>query len=139
MSSLSIFRLKLSENYWGVSNHQSRYFKNAMFLPKQKNLHLGPKMFCLCVFRRIFENLQSFVQNKKTSILGPKMPYLGISNWNLKKLLSYLTPASSNLWKCKVPLKTKNVLVCGEKAFIWVLVVILKNYCHIWNQHSRIC
>ena len=139
MSYLSIFRLKLSKNYWGVSNHQSRNCKNAMFLPKQKNLHLGTKMFCLYVFRRIFENLQSFVQNKKISNLGPKMPYLGTSNWNLKKLLSYLTPAPSTLSKCKVPLKTKNVLVCGQKAFIWVLVVILKNYCHIWNQHSRIC
>ena len=112
--------------------------KMQCFFQNKKN-YIWEQNVLLCVFGRIFENLQSFVQNKKISNLGPKLAYLGTSNWNLKKLLSYLTPAPSTLSKCKVPLKTKNVLVCGQKAFIWVLVVILKNYCHIWNQHSRIC
>ena len=45
-----------------------------------------------------FAEMQNIVQNKKvTSILGPKLSYLGILSNKFKKLLSYLKLASSNL------------------------------------------
>ena len=44
-----------------------------------------------------FAEMQKFVKKKKKSILGPKLPYLGILGCNFEKVLSYLKSASSNL------------------------------------------
>ena len=45
-----------------------------------------------------FAEMQKIVLNKKAkSILGPKLPYLGIFGGKFEKLLSYLKLASSNL------------------------------------------
>ena len=59
-----------------------------------------------------FFQMQSFVENKNSSNLGPKMSYLGIFKQELKKLLSYLKSAPSNLSNCNVYLKfgTKDVV-----------------------------
>ena len=51
----------------------------------------------------------------------------------LKKLLSYLKSASPNLSIRKISRKNKNAWFMYFWAGIW------KQYCHIWNQHSRIC
>ena len=41
--------------------------------------------------------MQKFFKKKKKTILGPKLPYLGILGCNFEKVLSYLKSASSNL------------------------------------------
>ena len=56
-----------------------------------------------------------FRAKKENSSLGPKMPYLGILTWNLKTLLSYLTPALSNILNCKVSRKAKNFQLRYQK------------------------
>ena len=76
-----------------------------------------------------FVYLQNFVKKRKCLYLEPTISvFLG---WNSKILLSYLKSASSNfscIW-CK-----KNSLSLGPK-----MLEILKDYCHIWNQHPQIC
>ena len=60
--------------------------------------------------------------------------------WNFRTLLSYLKSASSNLSSCKIMSK-KNALKFGtENAwFGYCWTGSWKIYCHIWNQHPRIC
>ena len=44
-----------------------------------------------------FAEMQNIVRNKRIkSILGPKLPYLGIVGFTFEKVLSYLKSASSN-------------------------------------------
>ena len=52
-----------------------------------------------------------------------------------KKLLSYLKSVPLNFAKCKVSCKTKK-----QNCLIWVFLgcSLKTNYCHIWNQHSRL-
>ena len=69
--------------------------------------------------------------------------------WNLKIILSYLISALSNL--CKINfLEKQKYLNLGSKMpnlhifdqrnlFLCYWARILKNDCHIWNQHPRIC
>ena len=68
------------------------------------------------------------------------MFYFGISKLEYQKLFSYMKSITSNFLKCQVSHKTKN-LKFGTKntlsGHFWDAV--LKGYCHIWNQHSRVC
>ena len=59
----------------------------------------------------------------------------------MKTILSYLKTAPSNWSNCKIS---------DQKCLIWVFLIknafflcfwaiILKKYCHIWNQHPQIC
>ena len=71
----------------------------------------------------------------------PKMPYLGI--FGLESLKYYCSFRNKYLQifliakfcqKTKIPkFGTKNALL----EYFWAR--ILKNYCHIWNQHPQIC
>ena len=86
-------------------------------------------------------------KNKNSYIWDPKCLIWVFLGWNLKTILSYLKPEfpKSNVMhsqicliakfheKTKMPkFGTKNALF----GYFWVR--ILKNYCHIWNQHPRI-
>ena len=65
------------------------------------------------------------------------MVFLG---WNLKKLLPYLKSTPSNLSDCKFREKTKMSQFGTKNAslgYFWA--GIWKKYCHIWNQHPRLC
>ena len=43
-------------------------------------------------------------------------------------------------FKIQVFEQKQKLLIFGTKCFTWViLTVYLKNYCHVWNYHSRIC
>ena len=69
-----------------------------------------------------------------------KIPYLGFFGKKVKKkLLSYSKSASLNLSICIFHEKTK-ILKFGTKhaLFGYFSARLLKNFCHIWNQHPRI-
>ena len=82
----------------------------------------------------------SLLQNKEILNLDQKMFYFGISKPEYKKLFSYMKSTTSNFSKCQVSHKAKN-LKFGTKntSFGQFWVAILKGYCHIWNQHPRVC
>ena len=68
------------------------------------------------------------------------MPYLGIFGLDFKKLLSCLISAPSNLSNCKILQKNKNPEIWDQNTlFGYFWAIILKNYCHICNQHPQIC
>ena len=48
-----------------------------------------------------FVKKKNIVQNKKTSNMEPKMPYLCLVGFKFEKVLSYLKSAPSNLSKCQ--------------------------------------
>ena len=54
--------------------------------------------------------------------MDPKLLYLGVLGSNLKKLLSYLKLALSNLLKCKVSWKTKKPNIWDWKYLIWAFL-----------------
>ena len=91
-------------------------------------------------------------KNKKCLNLEPKMPYWVFLTKNaqfgcfgakiLKKLLSYLQSAPSNLSNCKISRKNKNAQISDQECLIWVFLTknalfgysrarILRSYCHI--------
>ena len=52
-------------------------------------------IFGICTLE--FVEMKNIVRNKKIkSILGPKLPYLGIVGFTFEKVLPYLKSASSN-------------------------------------------
>ena len=68
------------------------------------------------------------------------MSVMGIMGQDLKTILSYLKSAPSNLSNWKLAEKTKFPKFGTKNAlfgFIWGR--ILKNYCHISDQHPQIC
>ena len=86
------------------------------------------------------------VQNEKTKNLkfGPKKPFLNILDWNLIKLMPYLKSTPSNLSKYQKSSKTTTITATTKNGtkialFGYFWGRILKNYCHIWNQHTQIC
>ena len=77
-----------------------------------------------------------------------KMPKSGTKNalyeyfWAriLKKLLSYLKSAPTNVSICKISRKMKIPKFRTKMEwFMYFWAGTLKEYCHIWNQHPRIC
>ena len=63
----------------------------------------------------------------------------------LKKLLSYLKPAPSNLSNCKMSQKSKNSWIWGQilpkrgtkNAFFgYFWAEICKQYCNVWNKEN---
>ena len=64
-------------------------------------------------------------ENKNGKILDQKCLICVFLGWNLKTILSYLKSAPWSLSNCKI-------LWNNKKDFE-------KKYCHIWNQHPRIC
>ena len=87
------------------------------------------------------ENFCAKIKNFK---FGPKKPFLSILDWNLKKLMPYLKSTPSILSKYQVSSKTTTITATTKNGakhtlFGYFGARILKNYCHIWNQHLRIC
>ena len=96
-------------------------------------------------------------KNKKTLNLGLKIPYLGILGLQFNKNCSQIfnqhprvCGTISNLPNCKISWKNKNLWHMWQMPwqmpkfvtnalFGYFLARISKNYCHIWNQHPRIC
>ena len=128
-----------------------REFVNKQISSKnKKNIKLGSKNILIRYFwaailkknysqifnqhSRICETFKISSKTKKIS-LGPKMLYLGfwagmLSNWQS-------TP--SNLSNSKFLAKTRILKFGTKKCLIWMFgVAVLKNNCHIWNQHPRI-
>ena len=56
-------------------------------------------------------------------------------DWNLKRILSYLKSAHSDLYNWKLSSKKKMPKFWSKNALFWG--TILKKYCHILNQHPR--
>ena len=76
------------------------------------------------------------ISRKKCLNFESKMPYLGFSGKNFKKLLSNLKSALSNLSTCKISRKKQMSKFGTKNALLWYFWArIWKNYCHIWNQH----
>ena len=91
-----------------------------------------------------FASFRNFKNKQKCLNFAPKMPYWVFLTKNTvfrylwirikKKLLSYLKSAPSNLSNYKISrFRTKNALLRYFLTISW------KNYCHIWNEHLRIC
>ena len=58
----------------------------------------------------------------------------------LKRLLSYLKSTPSNVPICKISRKKKIPKFRTKMEwFMYFWAGTLKEYCHIWNQHRRIC
>ena len=138
MSYLSIFRLKLSKNYWGVSNHQSRNCKNAMFLPKQKKLHLGTKCFVVCFWENIWK-FAKFRAKQKDFKFGSKIGLFGYFKLEFEKTIVVFDASTLDFVKMQSSAQNKKCSSLRSKSLYLGFDCILKNYCHIWNQHSRIC
>ena len=87
------------------------------------------------------KKIQCFLQNKKTSNLGIKKPYL--DNWvflkcNFEKTIVILETRTFKFVKIQNLFILKNFKFWTKNALVgsfWAL--ILKNYCHTWNQHSQ--
>ena len=85
-------------------------------------------------------NLVNFVKKWECQNLGPKMPCLGIFGLELWKTIVIFEIRILKFvyfqnfpQKTKMPgFRTKNALF----GYFWA--GILKNYCHIWNQHRQI-
>ena len=56
-------------------------------------------------------------------------------DWTLKRILSYLKSAHSDLYNWKLSRKKKMPKFWSKNALFWG--TILKKYCHILNQHPR--
>ena len=123
---------------WGIFGLE--FWKNYCHICNQ---HL--RVCLICLFTKLCKK-----KKKKSLNLGPKMPYLGIFDqkcdiWvllccNFKKLLSHLKTSSP--WICLIA-KCHDIMKMpkfGTKSalFGYFWARILKNYCHIWNQHPRI-
>ena len=84
---------------------------------------------------------QSLVQKQKFLNFRPKCLICVFLGWHLKIILSYLKSAPSNFVNYKISWKNRNRLNRGPKnalfGYFWTRT--FKNYCHIWNQHPRIC
>ena len=114
------------KNFWVFKEN----FAFEYFLEFEKNY---------CYFRnqypQIFQYSKFHAKIKNT--FTTKRCFIWIfSGWNSKKSLSYLKLTPSNKFGAKIKIlkfSTKNAW-CG---YFWAR--ILKNYCHIWNQHPRIC
>ena len=79
-------------------------------------------------------------KNQKCLNVGPNSLFRQIWGRNLQTILWYLKSAPSILFNYKILQRTKLPKVGTENACIghfWVGVS--KQYCHTWNQHSRIC
>ena len=114
-----------------------------------------PTMSCFGIFRKEFQKLllpylksapSNFslckISQKKQKCLnfGPNSLFWQIWGRNLQTILWYLKSAPSILFNYKILQRTKLPKVGTENACIghfWVGVS--KQYCHTWNQHSRIC
>ena len=59
----------------------------------------------------------------------------------MKIILLYLKSEASNLSNCKISWNKENAKIWDQKSLIWdfFTIIFLKNYCHIWNQHTWIC
>ena len=80
------------------------------------------------------------VRCKNPQIWNQKCLILLFWDWNFKKLLPYLKSAPSNLSNCKIVRKNKNAKFGTKNAlFGYFWAIILKTYCHIWNQYHWIC
>ena len=81
------------------------------------------------------------MKKQKCLNLGPNMSFFGIFGQEFfKKLLSYLKSAPSSLSNCKISQKTKMHKFRTKNAlFRYLCTRNLENYCHVWNQHIRIC
>ena len=78
----------------------------------------------------LWKNENALVWDKKCLI----WVFLG---WNLIIALSYLKLAHTNLSNLKILRKKKKWPKMPYLVYFWAR--ILKNYCHVWNQHPRIC
>ena len=106
------FWARIWKYYCHISNQRPRISLVAKFGAKTKILNFGPKMPCLGIFGQEFE----------------------------KKLLSYWKSAPSNLAICKISRKNKNAEIWKQNAwFGYFWARILESYCHVLNQHLRIC
>ena len=87
---------------------------------------------------------EKFCTKTKNLKLGSKKPFLNVLDWNLKKLISFLKTTPSNLSKYHKSSKTTTITATTKNRtkiplFGYFWAGILKNYCHIWNQHPQIC
>ena len=79
-------------------------------------------------------------ENKNAYIWDKKKLIWIFYGWNLKRIFSYLKWALSNLHNCKISLKNKMSIYWTNSAlFGYLWAEILKQYCHIWNQHPQVC
>ena len=88
-----------------------------------------------------FIYMQSFIQKqKKTSNLGPKIPYLGIFVLQFNK--SYYKAFNQNARICEIiefhP-KQKKINLRLKILYLGIWAGLLKKYFHIWNQRPPVC
>ena len=84
--------------------------------------------------------IAKFYEEKRCLNLGPEGPNLGIFGEELKKLLSYLKSATSNLSNCKIfgktkvpKFRTKNVLF----VYFWARILqiwVFNSYSEFWYR-----
>ena len=82
-----------------------------------------PRICVIAKFRGKNKNAEIWDQKCLIRYFWPRMSYLGIFGYEfLKKLLSYLKSAPSNLSNCKSLRKNKNAWICDQKCLIWVFL-----------------
>ena len=82
--------------------------------------------------------MQSFVQNKKAPNLELKMLYFGIFKLEFEIALVVLHASTLLFSKIQIFVQHKKFSSLGQTAlFAYFWAVILKNFCHIWNLHSK--
>ena len=96
-------------------------------------------MWCFKSAPSNLSNCKILQKKKKSPNVQPDMPYLGIFGVDFWKTMSIFEMRTLKFLIEKILRKKKNAYVWDQKCLIWVLLdYILKNYCHIWNQHPQI-
>ena len=97
------------KNYCHISNQRPPNRLIATLHAKIRILKFGTKKCVIWVFWAVTLNNQCYISNQHPRIcLVAKCQISVFWSWNLKKLLSYLKSASSNLSCYKVLCKNKN-------------------------------
>ena len=147
---LGIFVLQFNKSYYKAFNQNVRICEIIEFHPKQKKINLRLKILYLGIWAGLLKkyfhiwnqrppiSLISifFCKNGNSHIRDQKCLIWVFLGWKLPEILSYLISASSNLSCCK-----NKILKFGTKSawFGYLGSGSWKYYCHIWNQHPRIC
>ena len=146
MPYLGIFWLEFENNIVIFEISTLDLGKLWIFEKKTKMFEFGTKNALFGYFwARIstleFVKLQNFVKKSKCVNFEPKMTYLssfGLEFWNT---IAKFEICTLEFVKLQNFVKKKKMRKFGTKnaLFGYFGAGILKNYCHAWNQHPRIC
>ena len=108
--------------------------------------HIWNQLLRICLFARFRKKTKMPKLRTKNALFGyfwQKMPYLGSSGLGFfKKILWYWKSAPLKfVYSQNFAKKKQKCLNLGPKMSYLGIIGLenLRNYCHVWSKHSRIC